>query len=251
MANKTINDLTVTTSAAASDLVPIWRAANSDTRHITKANFMGGVLTGGGTLATGGFTLTVGGTSTINGSLVGNMTGGGTLATGGFTLTVPATGTASLLGTAQTYSALKTFSAGISLGNETLSVYDQGTWTPFLISSGGDFTVSSYSTQTGQYTRIGNVVYFVATVQPASISLTDGTAVRITLPLVAAQNAVAAVYYGGPDVPAGVIGSVFQIFSGQQYGQILFMYDALGGDYMVDTAIATSNLIITSGFYHV
>jgi len=108
MANKTINDLTVTTSAASGDFVPVWRASNGDTRKITKANFMGGVLTGAGTIATGGFTLTlsssgtlalagfsltVGANSTVNGSLVGNMTGGGTVATGGFTLTVGANST--------------------------------------------------------------------------------------------------------------------------------------------------------------
>lgn len=64
MANKTINDLTVTTSAAAADLVPVWVAASSVTRKVTKANFIGAVLTGGGTVATGGFTLTVPATGT-------------------------------------------------------------------------------------------------------------------------------------------------------------------------------------------
>ena len=44
---------------------------------------------------------------------VQTMTGAGTLALGGFTLTVPATGTADLLGTAQTFTARKTFSAGL------------------------------------------------------------------------------------------------------------------------------------------
>ena len=101
MANKTISDLTATTSAASGDFVPVWRASNGDTRKITKANFMGGVLTGAGTIATGGFTLTVGAASVINGSfsgavagsLQGNMTGSGTVATGGFTLTVGANST--------------------------------------------------------------------------------------------------------------------------------------------------------------
>lgn len=148
MATKNLNQLTTTASAASGDLIAIWRVGDGDTRAITKANFMGGVLTGGGTIATGGFTLTVaanstingsvvgnmtgsgtvatggntltvGGTSTINGSVVGNMTGSGTVATGGFTLTVPATGTAALLGTAQTFSAANTFSAGITTAVQT------------------------------------------------------------------------------------------------------------------------------------
>ena len=82
MADKTITDLTVTTSAAAADEIPIWVAASSATRKITKANFMGGVLTGAGTVATGGFTLTV-----------------------------PATGTAALLGTANTFTQSQVINA--------------------------------------------------------------------------------------------------------------------------------------------
>jgi hypothetical protein len=41
-------------------------------------------------------------------------TGSGTIALGGFTLTVPATGTAALRGTANTFSAVQTFSSGFS-----------------------------------------------------------------------------------------------------------------------------------------
>jgi hypothetical protein len=121
---KTINGLTVTTSAASGDYVPIWRASNADTRKITKANFIGAILTGGGTIATGGFTLTVGGTSAINGtisgagtlatagytltlagtsSLAGTVSGGGTIATAGFTLTVPETGIAAMRNTVQAF----------------------------------------------------------------------------------------------------------------------------------------------------
>jgi len=199
MANKTINDLTVTTSAASGDFVPVWRASNGDTRKITKANFMGGVLTGAGTIATGGFTLTlsssgtlalagfsltvganstvngslvgnmtgsgtvatggftltVGANSTINGSVVGSMTGAGTIATGGFTLTVPATGTAALLGTAQTFSALNTFSSGINLGNTNFTTYIEGSWTPG-VAFGGNTVGMSVTSNTGRYTRIGN-----------------------------------------------------------------------------------------------
>ena len=73
MADKTITQLTATTSAATADEIPIWVAGSAVTRKITKANFLQGAFTGGGTVATGGFTLTV-----------------------------PATGTAALLGTANT-----------------------------------------------------------------------------------------------------------------------------------------------------
>jgi hypothetical protein len=52
----------------------------------------------------------------LNSSIIGaNMTGDGTIATSGFTLTVPATGTAALLGTAQTFSAVNTFNTTVSV----------------------------------------------------------------------------------------------------------------------------------------
>ena len=108
---KTIHQLPVVTTAASGDEVAIWRAANSDTKRITKANFVGATITGGGTLATGGFTLTVGGTSSINGNLSGP----------GFTLTVPATGTAALRDVANTFTQANTFAAATFGGATTFS----------------------------------------------------------------------------------------------------------------------------------
>lgn len=221
---KTINGLTVTTSAASSDLLPIWRAANNDTRAITKANFMGGVLTGGGTIATGGFTLTVAAASTINGSLVGNMTGGGTVATGGntltvsgtstingslvgsmtgsgtvatggFTLTVPATGTASLLATAQTYSALKTFSAGLTFGEDTLANYDEGTWTFAVVGASGSPSGRTYAQQTGRYTRIGNVVFVGGWITINALGTGDSGDARFSLPITSASGLANSGFY--------------------------------------------------------
>lgn len=72
MADKTITALTATTSAAASDEIPIWVAGSAVTRKITKANFLGGAMTGGGTLATGGYTLTVPESMTAAGRNVAN-----------------------------------------------------------------------------------------------------------------------------------------------------------------------------------
>ena len=59
MANKTINEFTVLSGAIATDdEVLIWDTSAGVTRKITKANLMGGAITGGGTIATAGFTLT-------------------------------------------------------------------------------------------------------------------------------------------------------------------------------------------------
>lgn len=66
MANVTINDFVdLGSGVAAGDYVPVWDASAGATRKVTRAIFMGGVLTGGGTVETGGYTLTVPGTGTV------------------------------------------------------------------------------------------------------------------------------------------------------------------------------------------
>ncbi|MCB0126720.1 MAG: hypothetical protein KDE58_30890 [Caldilineaceae bacterium] len=116
--------MTLTTSAAAADLIEIEVAASGLSRKITKANFIGATLTGGGSIVTGGYTLTVpktgtvpvgtgtdgrvaqwsGDANTLAASTLAK-TGAGVLtlsAAGAYTLTVPATGTAVLLDASQT-----------------------------------------------------------------------------------------------------------------------------------------------------
>jgi hypothetical protein len=164
MATVTINTETVATSAAAADKILLWVVSGGVQRAITKANFMGGVLTGAGTVATGGFTLTV-----------------------------PATGTAALLGGPQTFTGAKTFDAlitsglGINFGDDTLQDYDEGTWTPAI--TFGNLAVGlTMSAQHGYYTRIGNLVFIECDVRLSAKGSSTGTA-RITgLPFAAIGN---------------------------------------------------------------
>lgn len=48
--------------------------------------------------------------------------------------------------------------AGVSLGNEALTTYDEGTWTPVIAGSVTPGT-QTYTTQTGVYTQIGNMMH--------------------------------------------------------------------------------------------
>ena len=52
------------------------------------------------------------------------------------------------------FSGIQTNTAGMT--SETLDSYEEGTWTPTLVSSGGTLTVS-YNSNNGKYTKIGNV----------------------------------------------------------------------------------------------
>ena len=50
-----------------------------------------------------------------------------------------------------------TSATGASMSNELLDDYEEGTWTPIISYQYG--SVTSYGTQTGKYTKIGNMVY--------------------------------------------------------------------------------------------
>lgn len=115
-----------------------------------------------------------------------------------------------LVGTgAQTFAGVKTFNNGISLGNETLSVYDEGVWTPVL-SFGGASVGITYSKQIGAYTRIGNRCFFNCYILLTSRGSSIGATVIGNLPFTAASEAnggvtSATVWTNGVSVTNGVI----------------------------------------------
>lgn len=75
-----------------------------------------------------------------------------------------------------------TFQSGIVLGNETLTVYDEGTWTPALAFGGGT-TGITYTVQVGRYTRIGNLVTLWMRIALSSKGSSTGSATITGLPL--------------------------------------------------------------------
>jgi hypothetical protein len=82
-------------------------------------------------------------------------------------------------------------SGGVYLGGtgsaNHLDDYEEGTWTPVLAS---DASVSSYTTQVGTYTKIGNVVTANFNVQMAAVGSFAGAIINITgLPFNSASNA--------------------------------------------------------------
>jgi hypothetical protein len=78
-----------------------------------------------------------------------------------------------VLDLAATWNAKQTFGAGISLGDETLSVYDEGTWTP----NDGSGAGLSFSSVAGRYTRIGRMVFAEFSVTFPTTANTSGAAI--------------------------------------------------------------------------
>lgn len=85
-----------------------------------------------------------------------------------------------VLSLTNTFTALPTFSAGISFGQDTLNYYDEGTWTPTI--TGDTNPTVSYTAQVGRYVRIGLVVFYHAQIQINTISGGSGNA-RFSLPV--------------------------------------------------------------------
>ncbi len=91
--------------------------------------------------------------------------------------------------------------AGIALGDETLSTYDEGTWSPTITIGGVDITTVALS-PTGYYTQIGNRVFINATFKFNRAALT-GDIVGAGLPFTSsASNNVPLMFFGGDKVDA-------------------------------------------------
>lgn len=70
--------------------------------------------------------------------------------------------------------------AGLNVGEDTLTVYDEGTWTPAITCSISNPTVT-YTTRYGEYRRINNAYHFQGSITVASSSGGSGD-LRISLP---------------------------------------------------------------------
>jgi hypothetical protein len=89
------------------------------------------------------------------------------------------------LGTAQSYTALATFSAGIKLGASptTLNYYEEGTWTPAL-QFGGASNGLTYASQglIGRFIRVNKMVTVWATLRLSHVGSSVGNATVANLP---------------------------------------------------------------------
>ena len=87
----------------------------------------------------------------------------------------------------------------------TLDDYEEGTWTPTLQGSTTNPTVT-YVTQTGSYTKIGNMVTVFVRLQTSAVSGGSGTALVAGLPFTTNstyRNGAAIGYFSGITLGAG------------------------------------------------
>lgn len=145
-----------------------------------------------------------------------------------------------------------TFANGISFGDETLSVYDQGTWTPAITGSTGNPTLT-YTLQTGQYTRIGNLVFYNFVVTVNVISVAGSGDVRISIPFTdnSAGGCPAVAGFAGVDLPGTPVSTEFRTRQGQAYGRLICNQDNGAQQILSHTGLADGDSFIVNGHFFV
>lgn len=87
-------------------------------------------------------------------------------------------------------------STGLDLGDEVLSNYDEGTWTPVLMDpSLSEAESQTYSQQFGFYTRVGNMVFFSFYLSMSSLGGLSGNAYLGGFPFTSRANNGSAVNF--------------------------------------------------------
>lgn len=159
------------------------------------------------------------------------------------------------LGTAQTNTALKTFSAGLSFGLSTLQNYDQSltVWNVTITGTGGNPTLS-YATRTSRYTRIGDVCFYSFYIV---IGTTSGGAggVLISLPLPAAagnaNNTIGNVQVHGPTWSTLPINQGIGVQPGTQTAYIFGALQSSSITSLQISGLHNGDVLIGSGWYWV
>jgi hypothetical protein len=151
------------------------------------------------------------------------------------------------LGVAQTFSTLKTFSAGINLGGQTLSIYQESTWTPVIQGSGGNPTMT-YGVQSGIFTRIGRVVFYIVTLSIAAISGGSGD-IRVTLPSSVVTGGIGSAYLSGIDLPGTPVSVTVNATAGAAYATLQSIQDNAAASPAQISGLSPSDVIAGSGFY--
>jgi hypothetical protein len=137
--------------------------------------------------------------------------------------------------------------SAINFGDEDLDTYNTGTWTPAITGSGGNPTIS-YTTQTGQYTQIGNVVFYTATIVISTISSGSGDA-RFSMPASVAVPTVGTANLSGVDVGASTVHINFAPVVSTSYGRLRETQDNAAITATQISALGAGDTIAYAGFY--
>lgn len=133
--------------------------------------------------------------------------------------------------------------------NKKVSLVDTGTWTPVITGSAANPTVT-YSLQVGRYTRIGDLVFFLAYAAINTISGGSGD-VRLSLPTTPVQGTYNAANVTGVAFIGAPISVLFEPRPTGAYGQFRALQNDGGSPILQISGLANGDLLSASGFYFV
>ena len=145
----------------------------------------------------------------------------------------------------------------INLGDENLSDYDEGSFTPVLA---GQTTAGSpsYGTQVGRYIRVGNLVHVAAAIVYTDKSTTAGTMRIESLPFTASNVSgmrqgfsIAKFNLINLNVGGGVYQLTLQLVDNQTYGYLTECGDNVTSAIITDADIADTTAIWYTGSYNI
>lgn len=135
-------------------------------------------------------------------------------------------------------------------GNRRNETY---TWAPTLTGSGGAPTIT-YTQQAGRFWPLGNIVFYHADIQPATLTGGSG-GVRITLPKTALSGAGTYVigqgYTHNVDLPGTPVALLAQVVGGQAYLDLYVAQDNGAVTAVPLNQVSVGDIISVSGWYFV
>jgi hypothetical protein len=146
-------------------------------------------------------------------------------------------------------------SGGITFNGDTaaanaLDDYEEGTWTPVVTGVATNPSVT-YTTQTGKYTKIGNVVHFFATLAWSAFSGGSG-ALKVSLPFTAAATIFNpnVTLLRNVNIADTAYNVIFEPTGGSATGIFIEVFDNAGSAQTQISAFgATSSITINGHFY--
>lgn len=139
-----------------------------------------------------------------------------------------------------------------SAGANTLDDYEEGAFTPG-VSFGGGTTGITYTTQVGNYTKIGREVMFSCTLALSSKGSSTGSAALTGLPFTSTNTASyrAACSIWGTNMAAGVTTALEALVLDNATTVSLYSFAAGASTGLDDTSFANNTNLIISGHYRV
>jgi hypothetical protein len=129
----------------------------------------------------------------------------------------------------------------------TLDDYEEGTWTPTLTGASSDPTVT-YTTQTGQYTKVGRVVHVQCSIVPATYSGGSGVLRIAGLPFTSGSSTfyvTGSAYLEGVDIGASRTWATSYVAPGVSHIRLITSQNnGAASDVLVGGVSAGDNFII-------